>query len=460
MIQEKTKTSPRSEHSRNLRDCRVHLANVLEDQARHHNVELAVDERKRVGSSSSNMDSTATLRGDGNLVPGGIDAHHQFGSNFLGQASHLTISASDVEHTTTTGDLFGGQGQDLLFVLGVGTFGEPIDPPTSIRFPEILGFLSHESRLRLHYPLIVTTLNFSVWPTPQREWGEVRDLARWADQGPWRGIWYADHFMPNTEDGQPKSGDVHECWSVIAAIAAITDNLRIGSLVSPTTFRHPAVLANTAATIDRVSNGRLILGIGAGWQVNEHRAYGVDMLEPGPRVDRFEEAITIIGDLLTLERTNFAGRHFEISDAPCDPKPLQQPLPILVGTGGPRMTAITARHAHEWNTWGTPETARERITVLRRACEKIGRDPATIRCSVQGMFFIVDDPAKASRLAASAPEDRAVIGSLQHIAERISGYLEAGYDEVIIPDFTLGPTPEARREMYQRFAEEVLPNFR
>lgn len=305
----------------------------------------------------------------------------------------------------------------------------------------------------------MSSVRFSVWPTPQRDWSEVRDLAVEADRGPWHGIWYADHFMPNTEDGSTASGPVNECWSMIAAIAAVTERLRIGSLVSPTTFRHPAVLANTAASIDQISAGRLILGIGAGWQENEHRAYGVDMLEPAARVDRFEEAIGIINGLLSADRTTVHGRHFRVDDAPCEPKPVQTPLPILVGTGGPRMTAITARHAHEWNTWGTPETASDRIAVLRRACEKIGRDPGTIRCSVQGMFFIVDDAAKAQRLARNAPADRAVIGSLDQIAERIEGYVEAGFDEVIIPDFTLGPTPDARREMYQRFAEEVLPRF-
>ena len=298
-----------------------------------------------------------------------------------------------------------------------------------------------------------------MWPTPQRDWSEVRDLAHQAERGPWHGIWYADHFMPNSDDGTTVSGPVNECWSMIAAIAAVTNRLRIGSLVSPTTFRHPAVLANTAASIDQISSGRLILGIGAGWQVNEHRAYGVDMLGPADRVDRFEEAIQVVSRLLNTDRTTFRGRHFTIDDAPCEPKPTQSPLPILVGTGGPRMTAITARHAHEWNTWGTPETAAERIAVLRRACESIGRDPATLRCSVQGMFFVTDDADKAERLARSAPADRAVIGSLERIAERIEGYVEAGFDEVIIPDFTLGSTPEARRSMYDRFAREVLPHF-
>ena len=149
--------------------------------------------------------------------------------------------------------------------------------------------------------------------------------------------------MPNDESATAKDGDVFECWSMISAIAAITQDLRIGSLVSPTTFRHPTVLANIAATIDQISNGRLTLGIGAGWQVNEHLAYGVDLLEGTERVDRFEEAIQIVTSMLRNNRTTFRGQHFSITDAPCQPRPIQTPLPIMVGTGGPRMSKITAR---------------------------------------------------------------------------------------------------------------------
>lgn len=305
----------------------------------------------------------------------------------------------------------------------------------------------------------MSAIDFSVWPTPQRDWDEILSLARWAENGPWTGIWFADHFMPNTDDGATKDGPVEECWSVIAALAAVTSRLRIGSLVSPTTFRHPAVLANTAATIDRISNGRLVLGIGAGWQVNEHRAYGVDMFEPAARVKRFEEALTVIRSLLVDRRTNFVGEHFTITDAPCDPKPVARPLPILVGTGGPRMTAITARHADEWNTWGTAETAAERIAVLRAACERVGRDPADIRCSVQGMFFVAEDEPKAERIRTAAPADRAVIGTIERFVDEVGRYAELGFDEVIFPDFTLGTSPTARLETYGRIAEAMSSAF-
>ena len=266
--------------------------------------------------------------------------------------------------------------------------------------------------------------------------------------------------MPNSPDDAVEAGSVTECWSTIAAVAAITERIRIGSLVSPTTFRHPAVLANTAATIDRLSAGRLVLGIGAGWQVNEHRAYGVDLLDPATRVDRFEEAIVIINDLLSKDRTDFIGRHFEFRDAPCEPKPVQSPLPVLVGTGGRRMTEITARHAHEWNTWGTPDVAAARIRALREACERVGRDPATIRCSVQALFFLVDDEASARKVASVAPSDRSIVGDSDVIIENIIRYRDSGFDEIIVPDFVFGESPEARREAYGRFAREIIPTFR
>lgn len=301
-------------------------------------------------------------------------------------------------------------------------------------------------------------LSISLWPSPERDWDELKSLALYADSAQWHCLWYADHFMPNTGDETIIDGNVHECWSVIAAITAVTSRLRVGSLVSPTTVRHPAVLANTAATIDRLGNGRLVLGIGAGWQINEHRAYGIDLLEAKDRVDRFEEAIQIVRSLLANESTTFDGKHFSITDAPCQPRPIQSPLPILVGTGGPRMSRITATHADEWNTWGNVEGASERLATIRRACESIGRDPATLRTSAQALFFLVDDAATAAKILEKASSDRPmIVGDAHQIAAALASYRDAGFDEIIIPDFTLGPTPTARREMYERFAAEVLP---
>lgn len=296
-----------------------------------------------------------------------------------------------------------------------------------------------------------------MWPSPEREWKEVESLARYADASEWDALWYADHFMPNTGDESIIDGDVHECWSMIAAITAVTTRLRIGSLVSPTTMRHPAILAKVAATIDRLGNGRLILGIGAGWQANEHRAFGIDLLSNRDRVDRFEEGIRVLRSLLNEDRTTFVGRHFAITDAPCQPRPVQDPLPILVGTGGPRMSRITAMHADEWNTWGGVAEAVAKLETIRRACEAVDRDPASLRTSVQALFFLVDDGPAAAKIAEKVPADRSIIGNAHQIASALSAYRQAGFDEVIIPDFTLGPSASARRESYERFVQDVFP---
>lgn len=300
---------------------------------------------------------------------------------------------------------------------------------------------------------------FSVWPSPERSWSDVRDLAVYADNSGWYSLWYADHFMPNDEGSATKDGDVFECWSMIAAIAAVTEKLRIGSLVSPTTFRHPTVLANTAATIDQISGGRLTLGIGAGWQVNEHLSYGVDLLDGKERVDRFEEAIQIISSMLTQNRTNFPGKHFVISDATCQPRPIQHPLPIMVGTGGPRMSKITARFANEWNTWGNVATATDRSKTFARACESVNRPWNDIHKSVQSMFFLVDDQDTIEKIQKVAPSDRSIIGSNEYIIDQIGQLIELGFNEIIVPDFTLGKDSKSRLDSYEKMRSEILNHF-
>ena len=276
----------------------------------------------------------------------------------------------------------------------------------------------------------------------------------------WDGFWYADHYMPNTPDGEPIGGNFNECFSVLSALAVTTSRLRLGSLVTPTTVNHPALIANRAATIDQISNGRFVLGMGAGWQINEHKAFGIELFDAKPRVDRFAEAIEIVSSMLSQERTTFKGEHFTITNAPCEPKPVQSPLPILVGTGGTRMLRLTARFAQEWNTWGTPEVAGGVIKKLREACEKEGRDPATVRTSVQPLFFITPTEDAAEKLKAHVPADRSVLGTPTQLVDAVGEYKELGFDEICVPDFTMGATPEERLEKYGIFWNEVASQFR
>lgn len=299
-------------------------------------------------------------------------------------------------------------------------------------------------------------MKFSIWPNPERPTAEVLDLARMADAEGWHCLWYADHYMPNSGGEDVLPGDVHECWAMLPAVAAVTERVRLGSLVAPTSVHHPAVLANRAATIDHISGGRLVLGIGAGWQINEHRAYGIELEEPATRVSRFEESIQIIRSLLTEDRTDFHGEFYDITDAPSNPKPVQSPLPILVGTGSPRMLRITATHADEWNTWGGPAMAGGALDKLHAACEKVGRDPATIRKSAQALVFMTDDASFAATIREGDMGPRSIVGTNDELADILREYVELGFDEFIIPDFTLGASANERRETYDRLRREVL----
>lgn len=295
-------------------------------------------------------------------------------------------------------------------------------------------------------------MRFSIWPSSARSWDGVRELAEWAQAHDWYGVWLADHYMPNTGTTQVADGAMNECWAYLGALAATTSTLRLGPLVAPTTVHHPAVLANRAATLDLISAGRFVLGLGAGWQLNEHAAYGIELPPPGPRVSRFEEAIGIVRSLLTEHRTTFNGEFYQLTDAPCDPKPVGA-VPIVVGSSGPRMMRITAAHADEWNCWGNPAVTAPRAAAFDRACEQIGRDPASVHRSTQAIVVFTDTHSEpvAPRLA-----DRTIAGTPEQIAEHLRTHAAQGFSEFILPDF---PSLEeaARQEHYERFAAEVIP---
>lgn len=306
---------------------------------------------------------------------------------------------------------------------------------------------------------MVRGMRFSVWPSFQRPWSELLSLASWMEDGPWYGLWYADHLMPNTEDGSTVDGDAYECWTALAGLAALTKRLRLGSLVSPVTFHHPVVLAKRATTVDHISGGRVVLGLGAGWQVNEHAAIGVELPPPAERVRRFEEAIEIVTRLRTERRVTTTGSHFVATDLPFDPKPVQQRLPVMVGTAGRRMLRITARWADEWNTWGDPATVGAVTDQFHEACEREHREMDLVHRSAQALVFLTQDAAVADKLRGRAPAGRSLVGTAEQLVDQIGGYVELGLDELIIPDFTLGATAEERADAYAAIAELVIPAF-
>jgi F420-dependent oxidoreductase-like protein len=224
-------------------------------------------------------------------------------------------------------------------------------------------------------------------------------------------LYRSDHYISQSdEDGKV----AHDAWTTIAALAARTSTLRFGTLVSPVTFRLPALLANAAATADQVSGGRIELGLGAGWMEREHRAFGFPFPETRVRIAMFAEQLEIVHRLWTEPHVDFRGEHYTLENAPGLPKPVQQPHPpIIVGGGGGRGTAEpAARFADEYNTpFKSPEEFAKVRANVSAACKRIGRDPATMRFS----------------LMTPAPS-----GSVDEIATRLREYEAAGCDRVML----------------------------
>ena len=302
-------------------------------------------------------------------------------------------------------------------------------------------------------------MRFSIWPSPTRSWDEIHEITAHCEQTGWDGVYFADHFMPNGPGPEPLDGNTLECWSIIAALAASVPRLRLAPLVTSVTYRHPAVLAKIAAAVDQVSHGRLTLGIGAGWQENEHAAYGIALGTIRERMDRFEEAVQILHSMLSQQRTTFAGQYFQVQDAPNQPAPVQDRLPLLIGGGGERRTLrIAAQYADEWNSWTTPEVLAHKLSVLRGHCEAAGRDAGEIHVSTQALLFLSTDEAwlKDKRQDGGRA---AIVGTPAEVTDIVGRYREAGADELIIPDFTLGSVARAK-DTCDLFMAEVAPAFR
>jgi F420-dependent oxidoreductase-like protein len=295
-------------------------------------------------------------------------------------------------------------------------------------------------------------MRFSFWPNPSQPYADVLALARHVERTGWDGIWYADHFMPNAPD---TSTPWPEAWVTLAAIGASVPRLRIGTLVTGNTYRHPAVLAKMAATLDHITGGRVVLGLGAGWQENEHRQYGIPFFDTAERLARLDEACQVVRGLFTESKSTFAGKYYQLNDASLEPKPVQRPLPLMIGGGGEKVTLkITARYADEWNVWGTPATLRHKMAILDRHCATVGRDPRTIQRSAVALLFMSDDPAFVERMRARPPQQAAIVGSVTDVRAIVEEYRAAGVDELIVPDFTLGPM-EQKIATLDRFIHEV-----
>lgn len=295
-------------------------------------------------------------------------------------------------------------------------------------------------------------------------WAEIETAWSKADDWGYDSLWAYDHFYPIFTD--PK-GPCFEGWSLLGALAKATRRARIGHLVNGNTYRNPCVLAKSAMTVDHVSGGRLNLGIGAGWFEDEHRSLGIDFKTVRGRLDALEEALRIIKGMYTQESVTLDGRHYQVHEARCEPKPLQRPYPPIMigGTGKKVLLRLVAEHADMWNAAGTAETMRELIDAITRHGDAARRDTSAIEKTVMMTLCYTQDAKRqafmqqlvAGMLETTPEEARSaiMIGGRDECLETIARYREAGVTHFIFMLFA----PYFLDEV-QGFAEDVIPAVR
>jgi alkanesulfonate monooxygenase SsuD/methylene tetrahydromethanopterin reductase-like flavin-dependent oxidoreductase (luciferase family) len=290
-------------------------------------------------------------------------------------------------------------------------------------------------------PTDLTLLRFGICTDQNLPFEMLVERWRYFEELGFDSIWDCDHL------NQPSSpeGPYFEGWTLLAALAARTERIRVGVLVSSNTFRHPALLAQQAVTLDHVSNGRLELGLGAGWFVPEHERFGIAFPPPRERVDRFREAVEIVDSLLRNESTTFGGRYYRLVGASVRPAPLQHPRPPLtLGAHKTRMLRICAEYADSWNSFGTVDEMRERNLILDEHCAAIGRDPGEIRRSFYGWASKMEE----QRL----PDPWQSAAAFEDVVGR---YAAVGIDEFVIDQ----PRPE-QFSVLEKVVTDVLPRLR
>jgi F420-dependent oxidoreductase-like protein len=298
-------------------------------------------------------------------------------------------------------------------------------------------------------------------------WERMRDVWRKLDEWGYDSLWAFDHFYPIfTPDPH---GPCMENFTLLAALSQHTRRARIGALVNGNTYRNPCVAAKMAATIDHMSGGRLNLGLGAGWNELEHRAFGIDFKTLGGRLEALDESCQIIKGMFTQERTTFEGKHYKVTDAVCNPRPLQKPhIPFMIGgRGEKKLLKIVARHADMWNTMhANPAQMKRLIEVIERHGDTVGRNTDEIEKTIM-MPLCYKAPGEREKMicggvasmAGASPDqvrDRIMIGGKDECLDKIGQYQKVGVTHFI---FSLR-WPILIEDEFQAFAEEVIPAAR
>jgi F420-dependent oxidoreductase-like protein len=268
------------------------------------------------------------------------------------------------------------------------------------------------------------------WEKTVRRWQEFERMG-------FESVWLCDHLIqPSRPDGP-----YFEAWTLLAALAARTERIRIGVLVTSNTFRHPSLLVKEVVTVDHISNGRLELGMGAGWYEPEHEMFGIPFPETKELVERFDEAIRLIDQTLKNDVSSFEGTYYRTKGLRNRPGPLQRPRPpLLIGAFGPKMLRLVAKYADTWNAFGTPAEMAERNQLLDEYCVEIGRDPESLDRSLYHWVPKSDDDPWISE---------------QAFHDVVGPYIEAGMNQ-----FIFDQPKDDQFELFERITAEVLPGLR
>jgi F420-dependent oxidoreductase-like protein len=277
---------------------------------------------------------------------------------------------------------------------------------------------------------------FGICTDQNMTWEKNVERWQWFEKLGFESAWVCDHLVQPTRP----QGPYLEAWTLLAGLAARTEKIRIGVLVTSNTFRHPSVLARMAVTVDQISNGRLEVGLGAGWYEPEHTMFGIPFPETRELVARFREAVQVVDLVMREDTSSFAGEYYQLKNAQSRPLGVQKPrAPLVIGAFGPRMLKIVARYADTWNAFGTPKEMLERNQMLDDYCREIGRDPETLDRSIYYWVTKSDADPWASH---------------QAFYDGIGPYIEAGVNQ-----FILDQPRDDQLHMLEWVAAEVLPRY-
>lgn len=275
------------------------------------------------------------------------------------------------------------------------------------------------------------TIQHWTWNETQQRWSWFEDLG-------FDSLWLTDHMVRTAHPESP----YFEAWTLLSALAMVTTKPRLGVLVSSNTFRHPALLAKQAVTLDHISGGRLNFGLGSGWFELEHEMFGFDFPPTRELVDRYEEALDLIDRYLRNDVTSLEGAYYSLKDAPNRPQSVQQPrIPFVLGAHKPRMIRLAARYADTWNSRGTTTEIRERNDLLDKACEEENRDPSDVKRS---LLYVIAHMTDENPWA-----------SVDAFTDFVGRFSEAG-----IQEFIFQPPEPDQYDLVERIAHDVIPTLR